>query len=107
MVNAGRDRWRSWLAVLAATLAWPGSGLCGQPARIPCIHGSDYRQVLDSTEYPWRALGRVDRGGEGYCTGTLIGEKLVMTAAHCVWSARQQDWHPAATLHFVAGYRRG
>lgn len=107
MVYAGRGRWRSWLAVVAATLAWPGSGLSDQPVRIPGIHGSDDRQVLDSTEYPWRALGRVNRGGEGYCTGTLIGERLVLTAAHCVWSARRQDWHPAATLHFVAGYRRG
>lgn len=35
----------------------------------------------------WEAVGRLDIGGKGYCTGTLIAPDLVMTAAHCVYNA--------------------
>ena len=33
------------------------------------------------------AVGRVNRDGGGFCTGTLIAPDQVLTAAHCLWDA--------------------
>jgi len=55
----------------------------------------------------WNAVGRLNRSGRGYCTAVLIAPTAVLTAAHCLWDARRDQWLAADQLHFVAGYRRG
>ncbi|MGF1607827.1 MAG: trypsin-like serine protease [Kiloniellales bacterium] len=62
--------------------------------------------VADATEYPWSAIGRVNTAGQGFCTGFLVGPRSVLTAAHCLYNARDGYWYHPEDVHFVAGYQR-
>jgi len=65
------------------------------------------RGPLEAMVRPWSALGRVNAAGTSYCTGTLVGPALVLTAAHCVFDFRNHRWWPVNDISFVAGYLRG
>jgi protease YdgD len=88
------------LAAMVATISLPASAL--EFGRL---------RMLNSAEHvPWRAVGRVNIGGTreiSMCTGTLIAEDLVLTAAHCVVSSRTGKAYRPTLVHFVAGWRRG
>lgn len=65
------------------------------------------RIIVEDSNYPWSALGRVNRETGGHCTGTLVGPRQVATAAHCLKDATSGEFLHPAQLHFVAGYKRG
>ena len=62
--------------------------------------------IVDAVEYPWSAIGRVNAAGKSFCTGFLVGEQVVLTAAHCLYDFREGRWWPPVSVHFVAGYQR-
>lgn len=55
----------------------------------------------------WEAVGRLEIGNEGFCTGSLIGDDLVLTAAHCLFEKPTGAAISPDAIEFRAGWRNG
>ena len=62
--------------------------------------------IVEAQSYPWSALGRVNTGGRGFCTGVLISARHVLSEGRCLFNQIEGRWWSATELHFVAGYER-
>ncbi|MDA0952479.1 MAG: trypsin-like serine protease [Proteobacteria bacterium] len=77
------------------------------PIDLPGIKGQDDRVIVESLEWPWSAVVKVNRRTGGFCTGVLVAPDKVLTAAHCLWLSRTDHWLTPDVLHVVVNYRRG
>jgi protease YdgD len=66
-----------------------------------------HRVAVDEQSYPWSAIGKLFAEGGGECTGVLISSDKILTAAHCLFNYRTQQFIAADMLHFLVGYRTG
>lgn len=74
---------------------------------LPAMAGSNLLRLSDRDDLlGWEAVGRVELGQDGYCTGALIAPNLVLTAAHCLFDDAGQP-RPADTIRFRAGLADG
>lgn len=46
--------------------------------------GRDDRQLMDTGAFPWSVIGYVTFDEGGTCTATLVSERVLATAAHCI-----------------------
>lgn len=74
---------------------------------LPGIGQEDPRRTVDARAMPWAALGRVQHGLGGRCTGALIAPNQVLTAAHCLIARRTGNLVQPGSLHFLLGHERG
>ncbi|MFM2041436.1 MAG: hypothetical protein RLY86_12 [Pseudomonadota bacterium] len=96
--------------LLACLSAAPAAARSDRPS-LPGIDrpgwDGDDRRVVDVSIPPWNAVVKVQTRTGGRCSGSLIGPRLVLTAAHCLWNPRTRRQLPPESLHVLAGYARG
>jgi protease YdgD len=66
-----------------------------------------HREDVDQSRYPWSAIGKVTNETGGSCSGVVIANNTVLTAAHCLYNYRGRRFVGAEAVHFLLGYRAG
>lgn len=90
---------KPWHAILLACCLVPaGPGA-------PDARDREARMLTEAEAPTYRAVGRLNVAGNRHCTATLITDRLVLTAAHCLFNALTGSEARPQDIMFVAGQR--
>jgi len=90
------------LLVLLAGFSVPGFPALAED--VPGLGRNDTRRPVPAGRAPWHAVGEVETPGNR-CTGTLVGPRSVVTAAHCLINEDATALVPAREVTFRLGTR--
>jgi protease YdgD len=96
------------IVLLSALAAVPGF-LAGAVA-MDQTGSEPRRETVDINAYPWASIGKIGIAGVALrtsCTGSVIGSKQFLTAAHCLYSKTTSRFISAGEIHFLLGYNKG
>jgi protease YdgD len=110
MIGTGHLR----LPASSLIVALSACAALAQPApptgyRSGVLGAHDHRVPVVPDRWPWSSIGRVNvilGMRRSHCTGTLIGPRQVITAAHCLFDGKINDFVKPQAIHFLAGQDR-
>lgn len=90
---------RRWMALSIVALVVTSTAFA-QESRLRRLTTGDEAKA-------WEAVGRLNVGGTGFCTGALIASNMVLTAAHCLFDKATGARIDHRSIEFLAGWRDG
>ena len=99
---------RAALAVLALGLALGAASPASADSdrKLHALFGRDDRVFVIPEGMPWSAVGKLTFRGAGHCSGAMVSPSVVLTAAHCLFTAHNGGTIDAP-ISFFAGYHMG
>lgn len=92
-------------SVVVFSSAIMSCGKANHNSEVKNVFGSEDREEITTSQYPWRAIGAVFIGSS-QCTGTLVAKDLVLTAAHCVMDPATKEL-TSEPISFLPNYIDG
>ena len=102
-----------WATALAGLLSLAPAAVSAASAPVipgavlPGLGQDARRSLVDVESVPWRGVVRVQTEVGTRCSGALIAERTVLTAAHCLYGRNTGRLLRPGSVHILLGYDRG